>query len=130
VWRTDVEPARVGPSRVAAHLALANVLAGQAPPSRLAAWDIDEGGHARDERGGVALATGVATLRHRRTGRTSAHAYAALRLGGLEVLGATRPADPGRDGEDVRAIRRALLGGSPIRPSCGSWASGSGRRTG
>ena len=114
VWGNHVEPARVGPSRVAGHLALASVLAGQAPPSRLAAWDIEAGDHARHERGGVALATGVARLRHRRTGRTSAHAYAALRLGGLEVLGVTRPADPGRDAEDAMALRRALQGGTPI----------------
>ena len=114
VWRTHVEPARVGPSRVAAHLALASVLAGQAQPSRLAAWDIEVGAHTRSERGGVALATGVATIRHRRTGRTSAHAYAALRLGGLEVLGATRSADPTRDDGDTQALRRAFLHGRPI----------------
>ncbi len=114
VWRTHVEPARVGPSRVAAHLALTSVLAGQAPPSRLAAWDVESKGHARRERGAVALATGLATLRHRRTGRTTTHAYAALRLGGLEVLGATRPADPQRNEADLRALRRAFLGGRPM----------------
>ncbi len=114
VWRTHVETARVGPARVAAHLALAGVLADQAPPSRLGAWEVEAAGHGRHERGSVALATGVATLRHRRTGRTTAHAYAALRLGGLEVLGATRPADPTRDASDVRALRSAFLGGMPI----------------
>ncbi|MEO5680225.1 MAG: DUF3536 domain-containing protein, partial [Acidimicrobiales bacterium] len=114
VWRTHVEPARVGSARVAAHLALASVLAGQTPPGRLAAWDVKSFGHGRHERGAVALATGVATLRHRRTGRTSAHAYAAVRLGGLEVLGATRPADPARDENDLRALRSAFLGGVPI----------------
>jgi len=114
VWRTHVEPARVGPDRAAAHLALTSVLANQDLPSRLAVWDVDAPGHARHERGSVALATGVATLRHRRTGRTTALAYAALRLGGLEVLGATRPADPMRDADDVRALRSAFLGGVPI----------------
>ncbi len=114
VWETQVEPARVGPARVAAHLALASVLARQSPPAQLAAWDIEATGHGRHERGGVALAAGVASLRDRRTGRTSAHAYAALRLGGLEVLGATRPADPERDKADLRALRSSFLGGAPI----------------
>ena len=114
VWRTHVEPARVGPARAAAHLALASVLADQSPPTRLAAWEVEVVGHARHERGSVALATGVATLRHRRTGRITAHAYAAVRLGGLEVLGATRPADPARDGGDVRSLRRAFLRGAPV----------------
>jgi hypothetical protein len=114
VWRTHVEPARVGPARVAAHLALASVLAGQAPPSRLAAWEIEVASHSRHERGAVALATGVASLRHRRTGRTTVHAYAALRLTGLEVLGATRLADPRRDDADLRALRRGFVGGAPI----------------
>ncbi len=114
VWRTHVESARVGPSRVAAHLALTSVLAGQAPPRRLAAWDIGSTDHARHERGTVVLATGVATLRHRRTGRTTTHAYAALRLGGLEVLGATRPGDPARDDTDLTAVRRAFSDGRPI----------------
>ena len=114
VWRTQVEPARVGPARAAAHLALASVLAGEAPPGRLAAWDVEAAGHGLHTRGSVALSTGVATLRHRRTGRTTAHAYAALRLSGLEVLGATRPSDPGRDATDLRALRSAFLGGVPI----------------
>ena len=114
VWRTHVEPARVGAARAAAHLALASVLADQSPPSRLAAWEVEAVGHGRHERGSVALATGVATLRHRRTGRATAHAYAAIRVGGLEVLGATRPADPSRDGADIRALRSAFLGGGPL----------------
>ncbi len=114
VWPTHVEPARVAPDRVAAHLALASVLAGQDPPPRLGVWDVEDLGHGRHERGPVTLATGVATLRHRRTGRTTSHAYAALRLGGLEVLGATRPADPTRDTTDRRALRSAFGGGVPF----------------
>ena len=114
VWRTHVDPARVGTTRAAAHLALASVLAGQAPPGRLGAWDVEAVGHGRHTRGSVALATGVATLRHRRTGRSTTHAYAALRIGGLEVLGAVRVADGARDATDVRALRSAFLGGVPI----------------
>ena len=114
VWRTHVEPARVDPARAAAHLALASVLADQAPPARLGAWEVEAVNHGRHQRGSVAITTGVATLRHRRTGRTTARAYAALRLGGLEVLGATRPADAGRDDPDVRALRSAFLRGAPV----------------
>jgi hypothetical protein len=117
VWAAHVEPARVRPARVAAHLALASVLASQPPPSRLAAWDVQSTSHSRHERGSVVLAAGLATLRDRRTGRASSHVYAALRLGGLEVLGATRPVDPGRPGRDaadLRAMRSAFLNGAPI----------------
>jgi len=114
VWHTHVAPARVGPARVAAHLALASVLAGQAPPSRLGAWDVDASRHERHERGLAALATGVVSLRHRRTGRTTEHAYAALRQGGIEVLGATRPADPDRDGSDLLALRSDFMSGAPL----------------
>jgi len=114
IWRTRVEPARVGPDRVAAHLALASVLADQSPPKRLAAWDIEASSHGLHHRGSVALATGVVTLRHGRTGRVTVHAYAALRLGGLDVLGATRPADPGRDQADIRALRTGFLAGAPV----------------
>jgi len=114
IWRTHVEPARVRPERVAAHLAVATVLTHLAPPKRLAAWNIEAASHALHHRGAISLATGVATLRHGRTGRVTTHAYAALRLGGLEVLGATRPADPGRDQADLRALRRAFVGGVPV----------------
>ena len=114
VWRTHVEPARVGPARVAGHLAIASVIAGQAPPPRLAAWDIETTSHSRHERNSVALTAGVASVRDRRTGRASAHAYAALRLGGLEVLGACRPADPERDAADLRALRAAFVNGASI----------------
>lgn len=119
VWDNHVEPARVGPARVAAHLALASVLAGQSPPGRLAAWDVESISHSRHERGSVALALGLASLRDRRTGRVSAHVYAAMRLGGLEVLGATRPADPDRDGGHLRSLRSAFLNGAPITAMLG-----------
>lgn len=115
IWRTHVETARVGPARVAAHLALASVLAGQSPPSRLAAWEIEAANHRLHRRGEMALATGVATLRHGRTGRVSVYAYAALRVSGLEVLGATRPAtDPDRDLADLAVLRNAFVGGVPV----------------
>ncbi|MEJ7765280.1 MAG: DUF3536 domain-containing protein [Acidimicrobiales bacterium] len=112
VWRTHVEPARVRPERAAAHMALASI--GQRPQSRLGVWDVDAPRHERHERGPLVLVSGVASLRHRRTGRVTAHAYAALRSGAAEVLGVTRSADVTRDDADLRSIRLAFVDGASV----------------
>ena len=119
IWRRHVEPARVTPTRVASHLALVGALAGEAPPKRLAAWDVVVLLSSRAERGALALATGIVELTHRRTGVTTGHAYAALRLGGLEVVGAVIPSGPSDD-EHARAaaavasLRAAFRDGTPV----------------
>jgi hypothetical protein len=119
IWRRHVEPARVTPSRVAAHLALTGALAAVGPPARIAAWDVIVVEAARAERGALALATGIVELTHRRTGVTTAHAYGALRLGGLEVVGAVLAASSDaaaapRATAAVATLQAAFRDGMPV----------------
>jgi hypothetical protein len=108
IWRNHVEPARVGADRVVAHLALVELLEGRAPAPRVGAYDVEVVDHDHTDAGALAMSSGHVVLTHRRTGRRSEHVYAALHLGGLEVLGATRPADPERDAAALTDIRSAF----------------------
>jgi hypothetical protein len=108
IWRRHVEPARVDAERAAAHLALVGLLEQDRPDDRLGAWDIVDDHHRSAHRGTLAMAAGVIRLRHRRTQREDAFAYAAVLIGALEVLGSVRPADPGRDETDVAEVFDAL----------------------
>jgi alpha-amylase/alpha-mannosidase (GH57 family) len=114
IWRTFVEPARVDADRVVAHLALLELLEDQPLPERLAAWDVDVVDHAHASRGPVALCSGQVRVVHRRTGRTTERVYAALRLGGLEVMGATRPLDARRDSSSFAILRDAFAKGATV----------------
>jgi len=109
VWRRHVETARVTEDRVVAHLALMELLEGHDPAVTIGAFDVEVLDHGHADRGAVAMCSGKVRLTHRRTGRRTSHVYAAVRLGGLEVVGATRPAaDDGHDGDGERADREAL----------------------
>ena len=93
IWHRHVEPSRVDPGRVAAHLALTDLLAGDAAAERhrrlragaRAARDRRPGRGGRVRRPGRASPTGG-------PGGAPSWAYAAVHLGGLEVFGAVRPA--------------------------------------
>ena len=101
IWRRHVDPSRVDPARVAAHLAMTELLTEHRLPggtARLDAYDVARDLDGAVDRGGVAACAGRVTLTHRRTRRTTAWTYAALHLGGLEVFGAVRPAEPDRTG--------------------------------
>ena len=110
VWRRHVETARVTEERAVAHLALMELLEGRDPAATIGAFDVAVLDHGHADRGAVAMCSGKVSLTHRRTGRRTSHVYAAVRLGGLEVVGATRPAadEDGRNGEGERADRDAL----------------------
>ncbi len=117
VWQNHVEPSRVDPGRVAAHFALLALLDGGDVPDRLAAKAVEPAGDQVATRGALALASGCVNLRHVRTGRRSAHAYAAVRLGGLEVIGAVRTVDvdhPGAADDALKRLRAAFAGGAPL----------------
>jgi hypothetical protein len=60
------------------------------------------------------VSAGVLTLRHSRTRRVTSHAYAVLLIGGLEVLGAVRPADDARDAADILELFEALDRGNRL----------------
>jgi hypothetical protein len=117
IWRTHVEPERVGAARVAAHLALLDLLegfpAGQ-PPARLSAFEVDVLEHDRRERSPISMCAGRVVIRPLRTGRRSERAYAAMLLGGLEVLGASRPADARRDPNTAGLLVEAFDKGAPV----------------
>jgi alpha-amylase/alpha-mannosidase (GH57 family) len=114
VWRHHVETARVGENRVVAHLALVELLEDREPPPTIGAYDVDMLDHGNAERGALAMSAGHVRLTHRRTGRASEYVYAALHLGGLEILGATRPADPSRDRDALARLRSAFEFDGPV----------------
>ena len=91
VWRTQVEPAAVSATRVAAHTALRGLV--QQLPER------DEAGghgvrlidHRAQLRGRLRLSTAHTVVTSQTTGRTSDLAVAALHLGGLDFHGVVAP---------------------------------------
>jgi Domain of unknown function (DUF3536)/Glycosyl hydrolase family 57 len=114
VWQRHVDPSRVEPGRVAAHLALTDLLAGDAAAERIAGFEIERQLHEAVDRGGVRVSAGRVAITHRRTRRCTTWAYAALHLGGLEVFGAVRPAAGARDGDDVAELVRATRRGERV----------------
>lgn len=114
IWFRHVVPVRVDAERVVAHLALGELFDERTPASPVAAYSVVLGDHDYRTRGSVSLSSGTVVVTHRRTGRTSPHSYAALHLGGLEVLGASRAADAVHDPDDFTAIRAAMSEGAPV----------------
>jgi hypothetical protein len=133
VWQRHVDVGRVDPGRVAAHLAMTELLAGHPVPARAGGYDVVRELHDSVAAGGVSACAGRVALTHRRTHRTTRWAYAAVHLGGLELFGAVRPAGPGagtggaegagpgagetggdRDAADVAALVGAVRGGDRV----------------
>jgi len=114
VWERHVVPTRVDAARVVAHVALADLLEGKRPGGRLAVFDVRPVEHVHVSRGAITLCAGTVDVMHRRTRRCTRHAYAAVHLGGLEVTGAVRDADPSRDHGDLRAVHAAFDGGERV----------------
>lgn len=114
IWRRWVAPARVDAERVVAHLALRELLENRPPPEHVAAYSVTVLDHDHLDRGALAQCSGQVRLTHQRTGRVTEHVYAALHLGGLEVVGATRPVDPRRDADSLAFLRQAFSKGAPV----------------
>ena len=114
IWRRRVVTARVGADRVVAHIALRELLENRPAPDCVAAFDVEVLDHDHRDRGALAQCSGLVRLTHRRTGRVTEHVYAALHLGGLEVVGATRPADTRRDSDALAFQRQAFAKGAPV----------------
>ena len=113
IWRRHVQPARVDAERVVAHLALVELLEGREPAPRVATFDVEVTDHGHRDRGALAMCWGSVVLTHRRTGRRTEHVYAAIHLGGLEVLGATRA--PGMyDEVEIERLQDAFAGDAPV----------------
>lgn len=114
IWGRHVLTARVDPDRAVAHLALIELLDGRPPGAGVAAYDVEVFSHDASNRGTVSLCGAHVALTHRRTGRRTERVWAALRLGGLEVLGACRPPDPQRDGPAATKLWEAFASGAPV----------------
>jgi hypothetical protein len=97
IWSRHVLPSRVDAGRVVAHLALLDLLERREAAARTGGHEVVEQEHRHQRRGGIVSVAGRVVLVHRRTRRRSEHVYAAMRLAGLEVIGAVREADPERD---------------------------------
>jgi hypothetical protein len=110
VWARHVEPARVTPARVVAHIALLEVLDGRAPLPVTAGHEVSVGEHTYTERGALGLGCGRVMLVHRRTRRIHTYVYAAVHLGALDVVGACRPAGPVAEDDALLAELRAAFG--------------------
>ena len=92
LWQRHVEPARADAGRVASHLALIELLAGDGTVTELGGYYVERELQEIVDRGGVATSAGRVALTHRRTLRRTVWTYGAVHLGGLEVFGAVRPA--------------------------------------
>ncbi|MBK9179238.1 MAG: DUF3536 domain-containing protein [Acidimicrobiales bacterium] len=114
IWARRVEPSRVTAERVVAHLALLSLLEHRDPEPVLASYDVVLDGQDHDSRGAVEMCSGEVTLVHRRTRRRTAYVYAALHLGGLEIVGAARPARPEVDREARAGLRDAFVSGERV----------------
>ena len=93
IWRRHVEPARADAARVASHIALVELLAGDGAITELGGYYVERQLQDIVDRGGIATSSGRVALTHRRTRRRTVWTYGAVHLGGLEVFGAVRPAD-------------------------------------
>jgi alpha-amylase/alpha-mannosidase (GH57 family) len=97
IWHRHVLASRVDARRVVAHLALLDLLEHREAAAVTGGHEVEQHEHRHQRRGGVAVVAGRVALVHRRTRRRTEHVYAAVRLAGLEVVGAVRDADPSRD---------------------------------
>jgi len=117
IWERRVAPARADGGRVAAHLALVELLAARdGGVTELGGYFVEREIEDAVDRGGVAVCAARVTLAHRRTRRRTTWAYGAVHLGGLEVFGAVRPAslDPAVDEAAVRELAEATRRGERI----------------
>jgi alpha-amylase/alpha-mannosidase (GH57 family) len=87
IWRDHIEPAAVGPPRVAAHLTVVGLVRALEPEFSTAGHRVSVHSHRREQRGYAALSTASLTVTSLATGRHSDLAVAAVHLGGLDVYG-------------------------------------------
>jgi hypothetical protein len=116
VWERHVVTSRVTPARVAAHLALLDLLERRGPGVVVGGYEVVGDGHRYDDRGGLALTSGTVTLLHRRTRRVHRFVVGALRLGGgLDVVGWCRPAGgAAADEAALSRLREDFAAGAPL----------------
>ena len=114
IWNRHVLPSRVDAGRVVAHLALLDLLEQRAGTGTVGGYEIGEHQRRQRRRGALVGVAGRVELVHRRTRRPEALVYAAVRLGGLEVVGAVRPAEAARDDACFTRLLEAVERGDRI----------------
>jgi hypothetical protein len=114
IWVRTVEPSRVDAGRVVAHLALLDLLEGREAGGTVGGHVVLSHERRQRRRGGIVGSAGRVELEHRRTGRRTAHVYAAVRLAGLQVVGASRLADAARDDDCFSRLDAATGDGSRL----------------
>jgi alpha-amylase/alpha-mannosidase (GH57 family) len=128
IWHRHVDPTRVDAERVVAHLALVHVLERQDPTPTVGPFDVSDHEGALVERGPLVGCGGRLVLTHRRTRRRTEHVYAAVHMGGLEVFGATRAPDPGRDEQLFEQVAELVSSGARVSTVLRLLAEGVGPR--
>jgi hypothetical protein len=113
VWKRHVEPARVDVRRALQHVVLAELLEDE-PPVGFGPYEVDIYGRSREQRGSTTLATGVAIITHSLTYRKWYFAYAALGLGGLEVVGSLVEVQDPKDESKLVRIRERFANGEAV----------------
>lgn len=96
VYRRLVEPSRVTPWRVVAHLAITGLAGDAEPMGHVASYDFERGKERREVRDGATVTTGRVTLESTQTRRRIDAAFAAAHLGGVDFACRVR-AWPGDD---------------------------------
>jgi uncharacterized protein DUF3536/glycosyl hydrolase family 57 len=117
IWARHVEPARVDGGRVAAHLALVELIGrGDGRIEELGGYRVEQVVADLVDRGGVTACAARVLLVHSRTRRRSVWTYGAVHLGGLEVFGAVRPgsAEPAEDEAAIDELLDATRRGERI----------------
>jgi hypothetical protein len=113
VWKTHVEPARVDARRALQHVVLAELLEDE-PTSAFGPYEVEVYSRSREQRGSTTLATGVARITHTLTYRKWHFAYAALGLGGLEVVGSLVEVQDAEDDSTLVGIRDRFAQGDAV----------------
>jgi hypothetical protein len=113
VWRRHVEPARVDVRRALQHVVLAELLEDE-PTSAFGPYEVEVHGRTFEQRGSTTLTTGVASITHSLTFRKWQFAYAALGLGGLEVVGSLVEVSDVADESSLLSIRERFADGDAV----------------
>jgi hypothetical protein len=112
VWRTHIEPAAVGPPRVAAHLAMVGLIR-DLDDGETAGHAVTVHSHRREQRGRAGLSTASLSVTSLATGRRSDLTVAAVHLSGLDVYGSV---SRHRSDEAFRRADRRLWQAFPTAP--------------
>jgi hypothetical protein len=97
IWQREVETARVGPRRVAAHAVISGVMGDEPPPEQLYCYQLQAVDYRHRHELGLHLSWGRIKVSHLRVGQDHDLVFAVLYAGGHEVRALVGPAAPEQD---------------------------------